>query len=136
MLALVAPVRHKKVAKKPISVTMPDGDQVHSTHIGDLDMSLLPAAAWFCHNIPGLAKYLLISVVKLCKAGRDVRFTKFGIGVDLRYRERMVLHGSKCTRTGLWMVSLEASPDTPPAPICSHMRARTNFQLKLSKTKQ
>ena len=31
----------------------------------------------------------------------------------------MVLHGSKCTRTGLWMVSLEASPDTPPAP-CAH----------------
>ena len=82
-LALDALIRNKKVAKKPISVTLLDVDQVYSTHTGDLDMSLLPVAVRFCHIIPGVAIYLLISVVKLYKAGRDVRFTKFGIGLKV-----------------------------------------------------
>ena len=101
MLALGASVRTVKAAKKPISVTIPDGDQVHSIHIGDLSMSLLPAAAQFCHIIPGFVKSSLISVVKLCKAGCDVRFTNVGIGAEVRYKGRLVLTVSKYTRAGL-----------------------------------
>ena len=101
---------------------MPDGDQAHSTHTGDLDMPLLPTAAQYCHIISGLAKYSLLSVVKLCKAGCGVRFSNFGIGVEVRYRGQLVLTGSKCTRTGLWMVPLEASPNKSPAP-CKRMCA-------------
>ena len=41
-LVVGAPVTNKQVAFDPISVTLPDGDQVHSTHIGDLDMPQLP----------------------------------------------------------------------------------------------
>ena len=86
LLALDALVHNKKVTKKPISVTLPDGDQVHSTHAGDLDIPLLHIAAQYCHIIPGLTNYSLISVVELCEGGCDTIFTKFGIGVDVRYR--------------------------------------------------
>ena len=61
-------------------------NQIHATHTGDIDIPLLPATAWYCHIIPGLAKYLLISVVQLCEAWCDVRFTTFGIGIEVWYR--------------------------------------------------
>ena len=80
-LVVGAPVTNKQVAVAPISVTLPDGDQVHSTHIGDLDMPQLTKSARECHIIPDLASYSLISVVKLCEAGCEVSFTKWGIGV-------------------------------------------------------
>ena len=56
----------------------------------------------------------LISVVKYCKAGCDVSFTRFGIGVEVRYRGKLVLIGSKCITIGLWMASLDtnSSPTT------------------------
>ena len=67
-LVLGVPVTNKQVAVNPISVTLPDGDQVHSTHIGKLDMPQLPKSARVCHIIPDLASYSLILVVKLCEA--------------------------------------------------------------------
>lgn len=113
-----APVTNKKVAANPIAVTLPDGDQVHSTHTGNLNLPQLPAAARLCHIVPGLASYSLISVVKLCEAGCEVSFTKFGIGVEIKYRGRTVLTARKCRRTGLWMVPLDpyATQDTTNLP--------------------
>ena len=74
LLVLGVPVTNKQVAVDPISVTLPDGDKVQSTHIGDLDMPQLPKSGRECHIIPDLASYSLISVVKLCKAGCEVSF--------------------------------------------------------------
>ena len=116
-LVVGAPVSKKQVAVAPISVTLPDGDQVHSTHIGDLDMPKLPKSARECHIIPDLASYSLISVVKLWEAGCEVSFTKWGIGVEVRYRVQLFIKGSKCTRTGLWMVPLSSRTDTTTSSI-------------------
>ena len=107
-----APVTNKQVAVAPISVTFPDGDQVHSTHIGDLDIPQLPKSARECNIIPDLASYSLISVVKLCEAGSEVSFTKWGIGVEVQYRGQLMIKGSKYTRTGLWIVPMSSPPDT------------------------
>ena len=98
-LVVGAPVTNKQVAVAPISVTPPDGDQVHSTHIGDLDMPQLPKSGRECHIIRDLVSYSLISVMKLCEAGCEVSFTKWGIGVEVRYRGQTITKVSKCTRT-------------------------------------
>ena len=44
-LVIGAPVTNKQVAVAPISDTLTDGDQVHSTHKGDLDMTQFPKSA-------------------------------------------------------------------------------------------
>ena len=85
-LVVGAPVTNKQVTVAPISVTLPDGDKVHSTHIGYLVMPQLPKNSRECHIIPDLASYSLISVLKLCEAGCEVSFKKWGIGVEVRYR--------------------------------------------------
>ena len=59
-LVVGVPVTNKQVAVAPISVTLTDGDEVHSTHIGDLDMPKLTKSARECHIIPDLAPYSLI----------------------------------------------------------------------------
>ena len=95
LLVVGETVTNKQVAVAPIPVTLPDGDQVHYTNIGDLEIPHLPKSARECNIIPDLASYSLISVVKLCKAGCEVSFTKWDIGVEVRYRGQMIIKGSK-----------------------------------------
>ena len=88
---------HKKLPTlNPMTVTIQDGSQDQSTRTSNRNISLLPGKARLGHIIPGLATYSLISVMKLCNTGCEVSLTKFGIGVEVRYRQRVVLTGSKC----------------------------------------
>ena len=104
-LLTTAPTTNKKAALNPLHVTMPDGDQVQSTHTCDLDIPQLPANARDGHIVPGLAAHSLLSIVKLCNAGCDVTLSK--IKCEVKYRGRLVMRGSKCTRTGLWFVNID-----------------------------
>ena len=85
-----APVLNKIIAQNPIDIRLPDGSQVQSSHIGELDNPNLPATARTCHIVPGLASHSLISVVKLSNTGSEITFTKFGTGVEVRYRNRLI----------------------------------------------
>ena len=69
------------VATNPITVTIPDGTKLTSTHKRELDLPLLPKAARTGHVIPGMSSHSLVSVVTLCNAGYRVVFGEWGIGV-------------------------------------------------------
>ena len=103
-----APVTNVRPAVTPLRVTIPDGNQVSSTHTCELRIPGLPKKAREGHIIPGLCKHSLISVVQLCNAGCDVILTK--IGAIVKYRGRIILEGSKSTTNGLWFVRI-ASDD-------------------------
>ena len=79
-----ARVLNKRITQNPINVRSPDGSQVQSSHIGELDNPNLPATARTCHIVPGLASHPLISVVKLSVAGCEITVTKFDTGVEVR----------------------------------------------------
>ena len=104
-LLTTAPTTNKKAALNPLHVTMPDGNQVQSTHTCELDIPQLPANARDDHIVPGLAAHSLLSIVKLCNAGCDVTLSK--IKCEVKYRGRLVMRGSKYTRTGLWFVNID-----------------------------
>ena len=89
-------------AVNPLTVTIPDGSRVQSTHDCKLAIPELPEKARIGHVVPGLASHALVSVIKLCNAGCEVTFTK--IECTVKYRGRVVLTGYKCQRTGLWMI--------------------------------
>ena len=99
-----APVTNVRPAMTPLRVTIPDGNQVSSTHTCELQIPGLPKRAREGHIIPGLCKHSLISVVQLCNAGCDVIMTK--IGATVKYRGRIILEGSKSTTNGLWFVRI------------------------------
>ncbi len=92
-----APVESKVIAKNPIEIRLPDGNEVKSSHDAVLDLPQLPKAARLAHIVPGLANHSLISVVKLCNAGCQVIMTD--ISCEVRYRGKTVVTCSKCTRT-------------------------------------
>ena len=94
-----APVRKKIKAINPVTVIMPNGIQVASTHECKLGIPLLPEAARFGHTLPSLAQHSLISVVKLCSAGCEVQFRN--ISCEVNHYGRVIMAGIKCQRTGL-----------------------------------
>ena len=103
-LVTKAPVVDIVPAVNPLTVTIPDGSRVQSTHDCKLAIPELPEKARIGHIVPGLASHSLVSVIKLCNAGCEVTFTK--IECTVKYRGRVVLTGYKCQRTGLWMIPL------------------------------
>ena len=117
----------KQETMQPLTVSLPDGNKIHSTHTGLINIPRVPRCGRVGHVIPGLSKYSLVSVVVLCNAGCDVMFTK--IGVTVKYRGRIVLNGKKCTRTGLWMVPLI---DTSPPKIEENTTCDTTTTNKKS----
>jgi hypothetical protein len=107
-LTTAAPMTNMRPTSKPIIAWLPNGKCVHSTHRCTLDIPALPTLAPHAHIIPGLASHSLISIVTLCNAGCNVDFTK--IGCPITYCGKVILCGSKCTRTGLWMIPLCPTP--------------------------
>ena len=70
-----------------------------------LGHSALPKKNGYVHK-PSSLEYSLISNVRLGNRKCDIKSTMGDIGVDIQYRERLILKGSRCTNTGLWMVPL------------------------------
>ena len=83
------------VATDPITVTIPDGTKLTSTHKQELDLLLLPKSARSGHIIPGMSSHSLLFVVTLCNAGYRVVFEEWGIGVTVTYRGKIVMEGKK-----------------------------------------
>ena len=103
-LVLMAPKEGITPASNPMRVSLPNGDTIQATHTCTLALPQLPEKVRHSHIIPGLAAYSLLSVVKLCDTGCDVTFTKIDCTVQLR--GRVLMTGTKDTKTGLWMLPL------------------------------
>ena len=97
-----APMDDERQTLNPIIAKLPDGRQVTSTREGRIRWRQLPEKVRWAHKIPGLAPHSLISVTKLCDAGCTVNFMK--IGCQITYRGKVILCGSKCKKSGLWMI--------------------------------
>ena len=124
----MAPITNITPAINPLSVKLPDGACVSSTHTCTLTLLQLPTRAREGHIIPGLASHSLMSVVKLCNAGCEVTFTN--IDCQLKHLGRILLRSSKCTRTGLWMIKLTNTAKATPFVSNTHQiqTANTLFQ--------
>ena len=66
------PIVKKRVAERPLTMKLPNGDTVRSSHVGELYLSLIPSGGRLAQVVPGLASHSLVSVVKLCNAGCQV----------------------------------------------------------------
>ena len=71
---------------------------MQSTHDGALDIPGLPPSARYAHVIPGI-KYSLLSIVRLCNAGCEIVFGRWGLNVEVRYKGKVVMKGRKVRLT-------------------------------------
>ena len=62
-------VTNLKPSDKPMTVNLPGGTQIQSTHPCDINVPWLPKAASTAHILPGMAHTLLVSIKVLTDAG-------------------------------------------------------------------
>ena len=104
-----APVVHKRLAIKPIHITLLNGKIIKSTRTYNLDIPWLPNHMTEAHIVPGLAHSSLISTQKFCDAGCKVSFDEQESRVY--YKNRLVLVGGRDKETRLW--KLLTNPSAP-----------------------
>jgi hypothetical protein len=88
---------------KPLTINLPDGRQVKSTHICDIDIPGLPTTLTG-HIVPNLAIASLFGIRVLCKAG-----CKVVLGddkCDVYFKENIILRGYKDLSTDLWTLPI------------------------------
>eukprot|EP00804_Cyclotella_cryptica_P023697 CCRYP_019320-RA/>CCRYP_019320-RA protein AED:0.37 eAED:0.35 QI:0/0/0/1/1/1/6/0/1607 len=120
-------VLNQKPATNPLRIKLPDGNFITSTHTCNLNIPWLPMSMTEAHIVPGLAHSSLVATKKFCDAGCRVSFDATACHIFLR--GKLVLTGTRCPTTGLWIIPLNpSSPDstigTPqslPPPTPQHM---------------
>ena len=109
-------VDNKRIATSPITINLPDGKKVQSTHICDFVIPGLPQPI-LGHIVPGLAVASLVGIRPLCKAGCKVTFDNEKC--DVMYNGDVILRGFKDPSTDLWTLPIKTSKmwadDTVPA---------------------
>ena len=110
-LTTAAPTLNITPTTSPISITLPDGTTVKSTHTCLLDLPQLPLEARRAHIIPQLASHSLISVPTLCNAGCHVHFAENECIIS--HNNITVMDATKCDNTNMWMIPLSPQQHTP-----------------------
>jgi hypothetical protein len=101
------PMKNIRPATEPLTINLPNGDIVHSTHICDISIPGLPMILTG-HIVPGLSMASLMGIRVLCKAGCKVIFTDTKCKV--RFNNKIILNGIKDPTIDLWTL-----PITPTA---------------------
>ncbi len=102
-----ADVKNKRPAIKPLTINLPDGRQIESTHICDIDIPGLPTTLTG-HIVPNLAIASLFGIRVLCKAGCKVIFDDDKC--DVFYQDKLILRGYKDPSTDLWTLPIVPTP--------------------------
>ena len=91
-------------------VHLPDGNTIHTTHKGNLLISL-PSKATQSYVLPSLSSANLLSLGQLCDANCTITLTKQHMHV-WDYKKKLILIGIRNENDGLWDVPLPQDPTT------------------------
>ena len=94
-----APIINMRVAENPITIKLPGGYLIYSTHIGKLDTPWMPDHMTEAHIVPRLSHSSLISTKVFCDAGCKVFFDEFECKVY--YKGELMLTGGRDKKTGM-----------------------------------
>jgi hypothetical protein len=108
-----ADVANKCIAVKPLTINLPDGNQIQSTHVCDIQILGLPTIL-MGHIVPSLSVASLIKIRPLCKAGCTVVFDDKKCNV--MYNGMVILRGFKDPSTYLWTFLILKTVCTTPGP--------------------
>ena len=107
------PVKNLRTTNNPITISLPDGSKVSSTHICDINIPGLPTVLTG-YIVPGITMASLIGIRILCKAGCKVVFDNKKRKVF--YKNKIILRGYKDLTTNLWtlpIINEEIAKTTP-----------------------
>jgi hypothetical protein len=105
-LLVTAPRFNKVVSQNPLTVRLPNGATMESSHTADLDIPKLNAAASKAHVLPGMAHHSLLSVGQLCDEGYIVKIRQ-DTGTICNSDNAKLLSGPRDDTTGLWRINVK-----------------------------
>ncbi len=114
-------MKNVSLATNPLTINLPDGTMVKSTHICNLEIPALPYVLEG-HIVPDLMVASLVGVRILCKLGNTVLFTDTACYV--RYQGKVILTRYKDPSTDLWVL-----PITPDAINQQKLRTSQGHDL-------
>ena len=100
-MAALTNVRENKYG---ITVFLPDGQSIKSTHTGELDWPDIPRAARIAHIFPEL-KGSLISIGLLCEHKLNAKFTKNTLEISNAER-KIIMQGTRCPVSKMLLIPL------------------------------
>jgi hypothetical protein len=92
---------NKVESRTPLTVRLPNGATMESSHTADLDIPELNATASNVHVFPGMAHHSLLSVRQLCDEGYIVTFKQDTVTI-CNSESSKLLSGPRDETTGLW----------------------------------
>jgi hypothetical protein len=105
-----ADVDNKHPVTLPLTINLPDGKQIRSTHVCDIQIPGLPTML-LGYNVPSLSIALLIGIWLLCQAGCKVIFDDRKC--DVVFSGVVILRGYKDLSTDLWTLPI------PTTKVCT-----------------
>ena len=98
-----ADVDNKRIAKDPLTINLPNGKKVVSTHVCDINILGLPTMLTG-HIVPSLKVTSLIGIRLLCKAKCKVVFDNEKC--EVIFNDKVILTGYKDPSMDLWTLPL------------------------------
>jgi hypothetical protein len=84
----------------PLTVLLPNGATMTSTHTAELPLPHLPPAACLCHIFPQLSSGSLLYIGQLCDHGCEALFTATQLIITLQ--DKTILLGHRSGPLGHW----------------------------------
>jgi hypothetical protein len=111
-----APCLHKVKSRIPLTVRLPSGATMESSHTAELDIPQLNAAESKAHVFPGMSNQSLLSVGQLCDEGYIFTFKQTSLTI-CDSKKSQILNGPRDLNTGLWRINLKQTNNHTPKPI-------------------
>jgi hypothetical protein len=118
-LLVNAPCLNKIKSQTPLTVRLPNGATMESSHTADLDIPKLNAAASKSHAFPGMANHSLLSVGQLCDEGY-ITFKQDEVTICDSVNSQ-ILSGPRDLNTCLWRINLRRNYNHKPEPITNNV---------------
>jgi hypothetical protein len=119
-LLVTAPCLNKVISRNPLTVRLPNGATMESSHTDALDIHGLNAAASKAHLFPGMAHHSLLSVGQLCDEAYIVTFQQDTVTICNSDNSKL-LSGPRDATTGLWRINLKQTNNHIPGPIANNV---------------
>jgi hypothetical protein len=119
-LLVNAPCLNTVKSWTPLTVRLPYGATMESSHTDELDIPELNAASSKAHVFPGMANHSLPSFGQLCAEGYIVTFKQASV-IIYDSEKSQILNGPRDLNTGLWRINLKQTNNNIPEPIANNV---------------
>jgi hypothetical protein len=119
-LLVTAPCLSKVKSQNPLTVRLPNGATMESTHTSALDIQELKKAASISHVFPGMANHSLLSVGQICNEGYTVTFRIESVTI-YNLQGIHILRGARDLDTGLWRINLCKKNQQPQQEVANNV---------------